>query len=293
LWLGRATGGCTGTSAQHRPPPRRHLLCKIRSDKSKARENQDMTVKDNIRPSLLNYLPSFCHVSFAPELSAPTPHQPASITLPLNFQSPGLSPAKLEGFPMCTWRVSPLKALNFPRSGHPQSCADAVRVASRARELLCCPGVGRGRVPPCRAPGCPGPCPRCSAQADCTSRSGIVSATPSQAEDTSTASPGINRRAREAFELWSATASSSEHRRVLGSCERARTASAGKGSEGMLAMQATASSSPSSSADALHLRAWSGPCAGSLTRFPLLLWHKSGAGWQLWRSKDARGKEMT
>lgn len=31
-------------------------------------------MKDNIRPSLLNYLPLFCHVSFAPELSDPTPH---------------------------------------------------------------------------------------------------------------------------------------------------------------------------------------------------------------------------
>lgn len=96
------------------PPP--HLLCKIRSDKSKARENQDMTMKDNIRPSLLNYLPPFCHVSFTTELSAPTPHHPASITLPLNPQSPAFSPARPGGFPLNTWGVAPsllFKCLKF------------------------------------------------------------------------------------------------------------------------------------------------------------------------------------
>lgn len=116
--LGRATGGGTGTSVQYvlygLSPP--HLLCKIRSDKSKARENQDMTMKDNIRPSLLNYLPPFCHVSFATELSAPTPHHPASITLPLNPQSPAFSPARPGGFPLNTWGVAPsllFKCLKF------------------------------------------------------------------------------------------------------------------------------------------------------------------------------------
>lgn len=97
-------------------PPQPHLLCKIISDKSKARENQGMTMKDNIRPSLLNYLPPFCHVSFATELSAPTPHQPASITLPVNFQSPGFSPAKPGGFSLNSWRVDPsflFKCLRF------------------------------------------------------------------------------------------------------------------------------------------------------------------------------------
>ena len=119
MWLGRATGGSwaplrSTCSTDHSPHLR--LLCKISSDKSKARENQDMTMKDNIRPSLLNYLPPFCHVSFVTELSAPTPHQPASITLPLNFQSPGFSLAKPEGFPLNIWRVTPsllFKCLKF------------------------------------------------------------------------------------------------------------------------------------------------------------------------------------
>lgn len=61
-----------GTSVQHMQG-RAVPLQKITSDKPKARENQDVTMKDNIRPSLLNYLPPFCHVSFAPELAVPTP----------------------------------------------------------------------------------------------------------------------------------------------------------------------------------------------------------------------------
>lgn len=77
------------------------------------------------------------------------------------------------------------------------------------------------------------------------------------------ASPGINQRAREAFDLWCAPASSSEHRRTPGSYERARTAGTEEGSERILATPGT-SSSPSSSADARHPRAWSGPHAASL-----------------------------
>lgn len=154
-----AQASLRSTCTDYSPHP---LLCKIRSDKSKARENQDMTMKDNMRPSLLNYLSPSCHVSFATELSAPTPHQPASITLPFNFQSPGFSPAKPEGSPFNTWRVTPsllLKCLKFslvrtppkmcrhgpgcfPRPPKPRNAAPA-EPGSRCAT----PGVGKGRPP--------------------------------------------------------------------------------------------------------------------------------------------------
>lgn len=149
---------CSTCGTDYSPPS--HLLCKIRSDKSKAREDQDMTMKDNIRPSLLNYLLPFCHVSFATELSAPTPRQPASSIALLNSQSLDFSPAKPEGFPLHSRRVTQsllFKCLKFslveipPKScGHSPVCFPhpSKPCGAAPRELLCHPGgVGRDDPP--------------------------------------------------------------------------------------------------------------------------------------------------
>lgn len=147
-----------------------------------------MTMKDNIRPSLLNYLPRFCHVSFTTELSAPTPHQPASITLPLNFQSPGFSLAKPEGFPLNTWRVAPsllFKCLKFSLVGtppkkcrhsptcfpHPPKPHDAAPAEPGSR--CATPGGGGRDDPPFLlhlAKCCPGPYLHSFANANCSSQ---------------------------------------------------------------------------------------------------------------------------
>lgn len=104
-------------SAQSRALPLR-LLGKIRSDKSKARENQDTALKDNIRPSLLNYLPPFCHVSFAPELSAPTPPQPAPASS-CSIHHPQPKQAQEQGSPQAPGSdpLTSFNTLNFPQPG--------------------------------------------------------------------------------------------------------------------------------------------------------------------------------
>lgn len=197
----------------HSPPA--HLLCKISFDKSKAGENQDMTMKDNIRPSLLNYLPRFCHVSFTTELSAPTPHQPASITLPLNFQSPGFSLAKQEGFPLNTWRVAPsllFKCLKFSLVGtppkkcrhsptcfpHPPKPHDAAPAEPGSRCATPGGGVGGEEMTPHFSciwlnAALAHTCTASQMLIAPASRSGFVSATPSQAEDTSAATIRLPR----------------------------------------------------------------------------------------------------
>ena len=104
------------------------------------------------------------------------------------------------------------------------------------------------------------------------------------------ASPGINQRAREAFDLWRAPASSSEHWCTPGSYERAQTASAGEGARECSPCQAP-------HLPPLLMLCTPGPgldpaLVPSLP-FPLLPRHKNRPGWQLRRSKDAGSKEMT
>lgn len=134
------------------------ILCKIRSDKPKARENQDMTMKDNIRPSLLNYLLRFCHVSFAPELSGPTPI--SQLPSPSHFIFHPLQ-AQPEGFSLNTWRspcLFSLNALDFPC----HTSRDVIRVVSHTSQAA---DLAEGTEPRlCPAPAMPTVPPTCQWQ---------------------------------------------------------------------------------------------------------------------------------
>lgn len=127
------------------------LLGKIRSDKSEARENQDTALKDNIRPSLLNYLPPFCHVSFAPELSAPTPPQPAPASS-CSARHPWPRQAQEQGSPHApgTDPLSSFNTLKFPRPG--QLRGHSPRPPSHQRPLSRGRTPGSAQAPPAARP---------------------------------------------------------------------------------------------------------------------------------------------